>query len=140
MKLFLSQEPEERARIEIIPMIDIMFFLLVVFIFISLSLIKLNAMSLNLPKASARPMTIKTQMVDIAIEKEGTIFFKGTSVNRAELRRDLEALPKGPDVKYEVIISGDRDTHMQRLVDVLDLVNNEGFSNLAIRTDKESDP
>ena len=140
MKLFLSQEHEERARIEIIPMIDIMFFLLVVFIFISLSLIKLNAMSLNLPKASARPMTIKTRMVDIAIEKDGTLFFKGAPVSRADLRKNRESLPKGPDVKYEVIVSGDRKTRLQRLVDVLDLVNMEGFSNLAIRTDKEGDP
>ena len=56
MKLFADHGEEERARIELIPMIDIMFFLLVVFIFISISLIKLNGVSLNLPKASSMPI------------------------------------------------------------------------------------
>jgi len=136
MKIFNSQDQESRARIEIIPMIDIMFFLLVVFIFISLSLMKLNAVSLILPKASDRPMAVKDKTMDISIGKDGRIFFEGKPVSRPELAKALGGLPKGPEVHYVVIVSGDREARLQRLVDVLDLVDQEGFSNLAIQTDR----
>ena len=73
MRMFSDHGEEDRARIELIPMIDIMFFLLVVFIFISISLIKLDGVTLNLPKADPSSITQKPQIMNISIQKDGRI-------------------------------------------------------------------
>ncbi|MCL4461380.1 MAG: biopolymer transporter ExbD [Nitrospirae bacterium] len=136
MKLFSDHGEEERARIELIPMIDIMFFLLVVFIFISISLIKLNGVSLNLPKASSMPIQKKPQILNISIDKSGKLYVDKTPVNREGLQDILEKIvAQGLQTKEQIIVSGDKESRLQRLVDVMDLCNRMGFSNLSIRTD-----
>ena len=136
MRLFSDHGEEERARIELIPMIDIMFFLLVVFIFISISLIKLNGVTLNLPKASSTPIEQKPQIMNISIQKDGTIFVDKVAVSLEGLQDELEKLPsQGLQDKEQIIVSGDRESRLQKLVDVMDLCNRLGFSKLSIRTE-----
>ena len=136
MRLFSDHGEEERARIELIPMIDIMFFLLVVFIFISISLIKLNGVTLNLPKASSTPIEQKPQIMNISIQKDGSIFVDKVPVSMEALQDELEKLnAQGLQDKEQIIVSGDRESKLQKLVDVIDLCNRLGFSKLSIRTD-----
>jgi len=136
MRLFSDHGEEERARIELIPMIDIMFFLLVVFIFISISLIKLNGVTLNLPKASTVPITQKPQVMNISIQKDGSIFVDKVAVSMEGLQDELEKLQaQGVQDKEQIIVSGDRESRLQKLVDVMDLCNRLGFSKLSIRTE-----
>ncbi|MHB1927626.1 MAG: ExbD/TolR family protein [Leptospirillum sp.] len=138
MRLFRDTADESpRARIELIPMIDIMFFLLVVFIFISISLIKLNGVTVNLPKAADHPIQKKQKIVNISIDEDGHLFFEKDPVDRAALKNRLMALSADKTARYEIIISGDKDSHLQRLVDVMDLTNTLGFSNVSIRTGRE---
>lgn len=136
MRLFRDGgEESPKARIELIPMIDIMFFLMVVFIFISMSLIKLNGVSVALPKSAAHPLKQVPKMVNITITEEGKILFESLPVNRAGLKDHLAALLSDKTAKYEVIVSGDKDSKLQRLVDVMDLCNAMGFSNVSIRSE-----
>ncbi len=136
MRMFSDHGEEERARIELIPMIDIMFFLLVVFIFISISLIKLNGVTLNLPKASPAAITQKPQVMNVSIRQDGTIYVDKVAVTMEGLQDDLEKLQaQGLQDKEQIIVSGDRDSKLQKLVDVMDLCNRLGFSKLSIRTE-----
>ena len=136
MRMFSDHGEEDRARIELIPMIDIMFFLLVVFIFISISLIKLNGVTLNLPKASPAAITQKPQVMNVSIQQDGTIFVDKVAVTMEGLQDDLEKLQsQGLQDKEQIIVSGDRDSKLQKLVDVMDLCNRLGFSKLSIRTE-----
>jgi biopolymer transport protein ExbD len=136
MRLFRDGGDESpKARIELIPMIDIMFFLMVVFIFISMSLIKLNGVTVALPKSAAHPLRQETKMVNITITEEGKILFENSPVDRSGLRDRLTALLSDKTAKYEVIVSGDKDSKLQRLVDVMDLCNSLGFSNVSIRSE-----
>lgn len=139
MRLFRdSAEDSPRARIELIPMIDIMFFLLVVFIFISISLIKLNGVTVALPKAADHPLKREPKIVNISIDEDGHLFIeKQGPINREALKSRLMALSADKSARYEIIISGDKDSHLQRLVDVMDLTNTLGFSNVSIRTGEE---
>ena len=117
-------------------MIDIMFFLLVVFIFISISLIKLNGVTLNLPKASPAAITQKPQVMNVSIRQDGTIYVDKLAVTMEGLQDDLEKLQaQGLQDKEQIIVSGDRDSKLQKLVDVMDLCNRLGFSKLSIRTE-----
>ncbi len=136
MRMFSDHGEEERARIELIPMIDIMFFLLVVFIFISISLIKLNGVTLNLPKASPAAITQKPQVMNVSIRQDDTIYVDKVAVTMEGLQDDLEKLQaQGLQDKEQIIVSGDRDSKLQKLVDVMDLCNRLGFSKLSIRTE-----
>jgi biopolymer transport protein ExbD len=134
MKRLFPEESGSRARIEIIPMIDIMFFLLVVFIFISLSLIKLEGVSLELPTASSSPISAREKPLDISIRKDGSLYFGQEKVTRSELKNQLEALSKGGSPKRQLIISGDRSSRLQTLVDVMTLCQSLGYADLSVRT------
>ncbi|MCL5953611.1 MAG: biopolymer transporter ExbD [Nitrospirae bacterium] len=136
MRLFRDGgDDSPKARIELIPMIDIMFFLMVVFIFISMSLVKLNGVTVALPKAADHPLKQVPKMVNITITEEGKILIENIPVNRSELKEHLHALLADKSAKYEVIVSGDKDSKLQRLVDVMDLCNQMGFSNVSIRSE-----
>lgn len=135
MRLFRESAEEPRARIELIPMIDIMFFLMVVFIFISMSLIKLNGVTVALPKSADHPLKTPPKIVNLTITEDGKILFENIPVNRAGLRDHLTALLSDKSAKYSIIVSGDKDSKLQRLVDVMDLCNSLGFSNVSIRSE-----
>jgi len=136
MRLFRDGgEETPKARIELVPMIDIMFFMMVVFIFISMSLVKLNGVTVALPKSAAHPLKQVPKMVNITITEEGQILFEGLPVDRAALKDRLASLQSDKTAKYEVIVSGDKDSKLQWLVDVMDLCNQMGFSNVSIRSE-----
>ena len=68
----LSPVPHRKARIEIIPLIDIMFFLLASFMMASLALMRLQAIRMNLPTATVSTKT-KSDMVKVHIDKNGDV-------------------------------------------------------------------
>ncbi len=95
-----------RGRIEIIPMIDVMFFLLVTFMLASLSMQNLHSLPVNLPKGSAAPMQPKTP-VTLTVTRDGKIFLDKTPVTLDSMQKVLASMLKKPD--SSIIISGDTD-------------------------------
>src|SRR5215813_15434747 len=68
-----SPIPEKKARIEIIPLIDIMFFLLASFMLASLSMMRLQSIRMNLPTATVAKANTKPDMVNIAVDQFGNM-------------------------------------------------------------------
>jgi len=87
MKLRRSRQAR-RGRIEIIPMIDVMFFLLATFILASLSFQNLNSLSVNLPLGKAAPMQVKTP-VTLTITRNNAILLDGIPVTLDTLASTL---------------------------------------------------
>ena len=98
MKLRKSRQ-HRRGRIEIIPMIDVMFFLLVTFMLASLSMQNLHSLAVNLPRGSASAMQPKTP-VTLAITRDSRIFLDNTPVTLGDPCRDLEAYAQGAGLEY----------------------------------------
>ncbi|MGZ6326545.1 MAG: ExbD/TolR family protein, partial [Bdellovibrionota bacterium] len=73
----IRQRPTKRARIEIIPMIDVIFFLLVFFMVSSLAMTKLNSLPVALPKTSSSPQAVKQDIV-LTLRRDGTIYVNKT--------------------------------------------------------------
>jgi len=73
------------SEINMVPLIDVMLVLLVIFI-ITAPLLT-NAVKLELPKASAQPNVSKADRIDFAIDAQGTLFWNGEAVTRAEAAR-----------------------------------------------------
>ena len=71
-----SPVPHKKARIEIIPLIDIMFFLLASFMMVSLSMIKLQSIKVDLPTATRAGRELKPDMFNLAVDRVGDIFIE----------------------------------------------------------------
>jgi biopolymer transport protein ExbD len=103
MKRRKSREPR-RGRIEIIPMIDVMFFLLATFMLASLSMQNLNALPVNLPQGKAEQMNADTPLT-LAITNDSKIFVNRTPVTLTTLAATLKPLIR--DAQQNVIVSAD---------------------------------
>jgi len=105
MKLKRPREPK-KASIVIIPLIDVMFFLLVTFMLASLSMQKLNSIKVNLPKGQASSFPNNNHLITISISKDQTIY-----VNKTPVRLDaLESYLKTHfNPNQYVIIASDKE-------------------------------
>lgn len=98
MKLRRSRQPK-RGRIEIIPMIDVMFFLLATFMLASLSMQNLHSLKVNLPQGSAAPLQAKAP-VTLTVTPDSRLFLNKTPVTLDDLAPTLKTLlnPADPSV------------------------------------------
>src|SRR5215469_13963308 len=110
---------DRRARIEIIPMIDVMMFLLVFFVLISINVLPALGLKVALPRAKEPDKITDIRKVTLLISKDGRVLMDGTGVNVADLPARLKSL-EGPHVKLAVVIASDKGAVVQMLVDVLD--------------------
>src|ERR1700742_2231469 len=90
----------KRARIEIIPLIDIVFFLLATFVMVSLSMVKNQGISVNLPSASTGNPQEAKNIVTVTISDKGQLYFDKELVPYEDLPNRLKSLKAAdPDVK-----------------------------------------
>jgi len=131
VKLGAKLPPENaEARIEIVPLIDIMFFLLASFMLVSLSMVNLKSVKVNLPTAtSATPDTTK-DLLDISVNKAGSIFLDKKPMRDAALIASLQSAQRA-NPHLRVFISGDRDARHGDVIHVLDLVRSAGIDKVA---------
>ena len=125
-----SPLPEKRARIEIIPLIDIMFFLLAAFLLASLSMMRLQSVKLDLPTAVTAKRDFKPDILNISVKASGEVYYEKQQVNLDELQKILsDAQRKNTNVP--VYISGDRETKHGAIIRVLDLVRRQGIQKVS---------
>jgi len=128
-----QETPPNKARIEIIPMIDVMMFLLIFFVLISLNVIPAQGIKTQLPKSSDSQKINDTQNILITINNENSLQIDGNSIDIDNLASKLEAY-KNSDKKHNFIINGDKSANLQTLVNVMDVIKSEGFNSVAIAT------
>lgn len=102
------RKPREyrRGRIEIIPMIDVMFFLLATFMLSSLSMQNLDSLQVNLPQGQAEKLSAKTP-VTLTLTSDSKIFINRTPVTLETLADTLKPLLR--DSEQKVVVSADSD-------------------------------
>ena len=103
-----SPIPHKKARIEIIPLIDIMFFLLASFMMVSLSQVHMKGMKVNLPEGKSGEAQSKKDYVSLSVDKEGTYYFDKQVIKLEEILPRLQQIYKtNPEAK--IFIRGDQD-------------------------------
>ncbi len=130
----LSPESAE-ARIEIIPLIDIMFFLLASFMLVSLSMVNMKSVKVNLPTATTATNDTKKDFVDISVDKSGLVYLDKKPVGNHELVVTLTKAQKA-NANLRVFISGDQDARHGEVIRVLDLVRSAGVEKVAFEIGK----
>ena len=114
-----------RVRIEIIPLIDIMFFLLASFMMVSLQLDQARNIKVNLPPATEAQHDFKPDMINIAVDKTGAVWLEKKKITLADLGQAVSRRFLA-NTNLPVYISGDQDTLHGAMVDVLQAVRNAG--------------
>jgi len=126
------------ARIELIPLVDIIFLLLVFFIYSMLSMAVYKGIPVMLPQAETIEST-QAEAVLITVDKKGNVFVDKALTDRDELlgrlRREQAAFPE-----KTAIISADGDAPYRAFVDVLDKVRLAGFKKVSIEAQPEQTP
>lgn len=120
----------KKNRLEIIPLIDVMFFLLASFMMVSLTKIKQETIKVNLPVAAATQKDIKPDMINIGVSAKGDLFMNMNPVTLPNLEAQLKEKYKA-DPNMPVYISGDADTRHADMVKALDVVRRAGFAKVA---------
>ena len=118
-----------KARIEIIPMIDIMFFLLVFFIMITLHMIPNAGLRTQLP-SSASAASLPPPKVLVTLSADGSLSVDGQTLSPAGL---TALLAKREDAQRTVVtIAGSAQAQIQKLVTVMDACRAAGVSQIAL--------
>ncbi len=123
-----------RPRVEVIPMIDIMMFLLVFFVVISLQMIAGTGVEMELP-GSKTTREIKSATITVGVTRENKIVVDGDTVSQQALTQKLVELKR--DQKISVIIAGDKDVALQTLIRVMDSVRGAGINSVGIAATAE---
>ncbi|MGH7795867.1 MAG: ExbD/TolR family protein [Candidatus Binatia bacterium] len=120
----------KKARIEIIPMIDTIFFLLVFFMISTLSMAQYRGMPVNLPKAASGQQA-PAQSAAITIDKQARLFLNKQAVDKAELGELLrQQLAKNADLL--VVINADDGVEHGHVVEVIDIARSANVARMAI--------
>jgi biopolymer transport protein ExbD len=128
-----SPRSKKKARIEIIPLIDIIFFLLATFVMVSLSMVKNRAIPVNLPAATTGANQEHKDITTISIDSHGAIFFDKRPVDAARLDEELRHL-KAANPDPRIFIAGDAKAELGTAIAVLDAARKLGVIKVAIET------
>jgi biopolymer transport protein ExbD len=128
-----SDDHDEVVEINVVPMLDLAWNLLVVFMIVVTA--SVQGISVNLPKASAAASKIKPTTKAITITAEGTIFLDSFPVTLPELEARLRQY-KAADPNLPVLVRGDEKISYKNVIDVLDLLQKLEITQLGLVTQK----
>ena len=130
---FSSPIAIKKARIEIVPLIDVMFFLLAAFMMVSLSLQQARTRPMELVDAKKAADDFKPDVINIGIEKDGTVAVGTNVVDATGLINELNARYK-QNPKTPVFITGDKSVPYRAVGGVLQQVRMARFTHVAFVT------
>ncbi|PYJ39865.1 MAG: biopolymer transporter ExbD [Verrucomicrobia bacterium] len=132
-----SPIPHKKARIEIIPLIDIMFFLLASFMMVSLSQVHMKGVKVNLPSGVSGETQTKREYLSVSVDKDGHYFFDKDEVGDDELlNRMRKAHQAAPEAK--VFLRGDRESAHLNVAHALEIIRASGYYKVSFEIKSES--
>src|SRR5262249_24802814 len=125
------QDSKPYDDINITPMLDLAYVLLVIFIIMTTA--SVQGMKVNLPKASAAPSLAKPQTKAITVTNDGKIFLDTIPVTLPELEQRLTQ-QKALTPDFPVVVKGDAQTQCQKVMNVLDLLGRLNITQVGLAT------
>lgn len=125
----------KKSRIEMLPLIDVVFLLLVVFIYAMLSMAVHRGLNINLPNSESTEIE-KQLILSVTIDEKGLIYIDKQKVKLEELSETLKVLTR--DKKNPgVLLFADRETPYQNLFKVLDMIRLAGLNRISLQAEAE---
>lgn len=129
-----SMKVQEEPKFMIIPMIDIIFFLLVFFMISTMTMVQQNTFKVGLPQASSAQLDM-TQHVNVTVMLDGSVAFNKETMDTEQLvRRTQIELQRNPDL--QVILNGDKDVNYGQVIATFDALKQAGVKKLSIAVEK----
>lgn len=128
----------KKVRIEMVPMIDCVFLLLVFFIYAMLSMAVHRGLPVNLP-ASKTVKIDKKLILAVTIKADGSIFVDKEPVELDRLTTALQAKAEGQE-QPGVLLFADRKLTYQSLFEVLDLIRQAGLNRISLQAELDESP
>ena len=116
----VQSETKPYDSINVTPMLDLAYVLLVVFILMTTA--SVQGLNITLPKPSNKPSTEKHELMILQVATNGALLLNGAALSLAEIERSLTEA-KARDPKMSVAIKGDPSAAYQQVVQVIDLCN-----------------
>ena len=127
----------KKAKIEIVPLIDVVFFLLATFVMVSLSMTRNQGMQVDLPAASsAAKQDDRDRAVTLTVMENGEIFYNKDKITMAQLPFKLQTL-KASTKDPKVILSAAAEADFKLVVGVIDEARKIGIAKVGISTQKK---
>ncbi|MDP1923975.1 MAG: biopolymer transporter ExbD [Thiobacillus sp.] len=131
--MHVQEDNEPYDQINVVPMLDLAYVLLVIFIIMTTA--SVQGIKVNLPKASNQPSLAKPQTKAVTITETGQIFLDAYPVSIDELRTQLSAL-KAANPELPVVVKGDTVVAYGRVMEVLELLGQLDITQLGLVTQK----
>ena len=128
---------KNQPLVMIIPMIDIMLFLLVFFMISTIYMVQTNTLQVNLPQASNAKQETRSKVVMITIMANGDILYDKDTVPNQDLVQKVHNSLES-DAETVFVLRGDKSTRYENIVAVLDLLKKSGTRHVSIATEMRS--
>ncbi len=133
-KLFDQEDEELISAINIIPLVDVVLVLLIIFM-VTANFIVRESIEVQLPRAASGGESVGVT-VNLVLDERGTLYMDGEETSMEAARLALRALADR-DADAKAIISADKRLSHGRVVEIIDLVKTEGLHKFAINIEKE---
>ena len=128
-----NEPKRNKAHIELIPMIDVMMFLLVFFVLISINVLPATGLKTQLPSANSAQQLKPQKKAIITLGKDDQLQLDGQTLPLTEL---VSTLQQQDGQNTTIIINGDKQAAVERLVVVMDTLRLGGFTSISLATRK----
>lgn len=129
----IKLRPKKAARIEIVPMIDIIFFLLATFVLFTLSLNRIESIPVDLPSVNPSTSAVKEEPTTIQVSADGAIYWNKELIDLSDLPALLANYRKEVD-DPKVLVAGDEKARFGSTVAVLDEIRKAGIEKFSVET------
>ncbi len=120
------------SEINVVPLVDVMLVLLIIFI-ITAPLLT-HSVKIDLPKASSNPNTTQPEHIDFAIRADGSFFWNGETVTLGQLApRFIQSVENSPNT--ELHIRADKNTHYEHVARIMSIAAKAGLTKIGFVTD-----
>ncbi|MBN9413859.1 MAG: biopolymer transporter ExbD [Candidatus Eremiobacteraeota bacterium] len=146
MRRFARPRKKKSPRIEIIPMVDVMFLLLVFYVLSSLAMSQNKGIQVALPAASTGQASAVPQMVVVTVDSQGQVFLLQEKVEVSELAAKVQELAASRSGGLEalqkdgIVLNADQTSQMKQTVAVMDQLRQVGVYNFSISTQDGAKP
>jgi biopolymer transport protein ExbD len=129
----VQSETKPYDSINVTPMLDLAYVLLVIFILMTTA--SVQGLKINLPKPSNKPSLEKKETRIVQILADGNLMLNGVGLSLPELESRLAAA-RSRDPELSIIIKGDPQVNYARVVDIIDLAGKLSIGNVGLVTAK----
>ena len=134
LPLFM-EEDHSKEEIQIVPMIDVMLFLLVFFMVYTLNVVPMLVQDIRLPSSTTVERKDVEESIKVYVKKDGTVVLENRELGLDALRSYLKGIRDKE--KASVLIIADKDAQVQRVIDVIDVLKAEGISKVGLSGEKK---